>query len=407
MPPAEPPRSTDPSRPAEHYDHVFIGSGCAALSLALRLTQSPTLKKQSILLIDPERKSAKDRTWCTWENQASDLFSEIESQSWEKMSFYSLSGQASHSSTRPYRYRMITSDHFYRYVISQLLKSEATQVQDEVVAIDLEQSRVTTASGKTYVAQKMIYNSSEKWSSVERPARYEIWQHFHGIQIQARLNVFDPSRVHFMDFRTPQEQGVSFLYILPESPTTALVEYTQFSKTIQTREFYLRKISEFLELKLKLGPSDYTVLSDESGKIPMSSAEFPLQRSERFLNIGSAGGLTKSSTGYTFSRIQRDSDLILRHLENPATPLRRVRTSPRFRFYDQLFLNLLETSPQRMESIFSTLFQRVPLPRILRFLDEQTHFSEELQIFLKLPWMPFLRALGRHLCGYFKPLSPR
>ncbi len=380
----------------EEYDYVFIGSGCAALSLASRMIGSPALGHPSILLIDPVSKNRNDRTWCSWDDGASDLFSGAESQSWKKMSFFSEAGREVASESFPYRYRMIRGDRFYALASSRLAASGATVLADWVVSADPENREVRTSSGRTVRARKMIFNSSEEWSGVRRPARYEIWQHFHGIRIRTRRPVFDPGRVHFMDFRTPQDPGVCFLYVLPSGSDEALVEHTVFSREVSSQEFHRARIDSYLERILGLAREDYSLLDEESGRIPMSSARYPSALADSFLNIGSAGGLVKPSTGYTFVRIQRDSRLIQAGLENPTQPMQRFTTHPRFRFYDDLFLNILSESPGEMAAIFSRLFQRNPLPRILRFLDEDSSLLDEFRIFYGLPWRPFLQALWRH-----------
>jgi len=391
-----------PDQTPQSFDHIFIGSGCAALSLALRICKSPRLKNQSILLIDPQSKSSNDRTWCSWQEGPDELFSKTESISWQRMSFFSNAGKEIASLSSPYRYRMIRGDRFYQDTLCQLDPTRCTHLRESVASVDLENLEIKTHSGQRFRARQKIYNSSEQLSGVRRPARYEVWQHFYGIRIRTRTPQFDPEKVHFMDFRTPQEKGVSFFYLLPESAKLALIEYTLFSEQLCDQEYYLSQLACYIQQKLQLSPNEYEILSEEAGKIPMSSAAFPLQRSPQFLNIGSAGGLTKASTGYTFSRIQRDCELILHHLENPDVPLKRISSAYRFRFYDHLFLNLVSTNPQVMTGIFYRLFQSSPLPRILRFLDEDSNLFEEILIFFRLPWVPFLKALWRHLCGSFK-----
>jgi len=400
------PKAESTSEKIEEFDYIFIGSGCAALSLAYRISRSRVLRDQSILMIDPLPKIRNDRTWCSWEDQTSDLFSDIESQAWKKMSFFSEAGHEVVSESFPFRYRMIRGDRFYARVLAQLASSCMTFFSDRVVAVDVNRCEVQTSAGKRFRARRMVFNSSEQWSGVCRPSRYEIWQHFYGIRIRTQQDVFKPERVHFMDFRTRQEPGVCFLYVLPAGPNEALVEHTVFSREITSREFHQERIESYLKRCLGLLKEDYVLIDEESGQIPMSAAKFPLSRSAQFLNIGSAGGLVKPSTGYTFARIQRDSDQILKTLEDPSVRLHRVKTPFRFRFYDLLFLNILTHTPEVMASILSQLFRQNSLPRILRFLDEHSHFREDLRIFLSLPWHPFLCALWRHSCGTFRFWRP-
>lgn len=49
------------------YDMIFLGGGCAALSLLVRLVQSGQFAGFRFLVVDPDRKTANDRTWCFWE----------------------------------------------------------------------------------------------------------------------------------------------------------------------------------------------------------------------------------------------------------------------------------------------------------------------------------------------------
>ena len=49
------------------YDMIFLGGGCAALSLLVRLLNSGQFSGYRFLVIDRDRKTANDRTWCFWE----------------------------------------------------------------------------------------------------------------------------------------------------------------------------------------------------------------------------------------------------------------------------------------------------------------------------------------------------
>jgi lycopene beta-cyclase len=47
-----------------------------------------------------------------------------------------------------------------------------------------------------------------------------------------------------------------------------------------------------------------------------------------------------------------------------------------------------------MKDIFTLLFRKNPPGRILKFLDEDTSFAEDLQIMASVPSFPFLQALA-------------
>ena len=53
-------------------------------------------------------------------------------------------------------------------------------------------------------------------------------QHFIGLEIKTPHPVFDAGVVTLMDFRCDQSRGIHFIYLLPFSADTALVESTLF-----------------------------------------------------------------------------------------------------------------------------------------------------------------------------------
>ena len=57
--------------------------------------------------------------------------------------------------------------------------------------------------------------------------------------------------VEFMNFDIPQIGNTRFMYLLPFSPTKALVEYTLFSKDLLEKEEYIAEIETFRELLAK------------------------------------------------------------------------------------------------------------------------------------------------------------
>ena len=114
-----------------------------------------------------------------------------------------------------------------------------------------------------------------------------------------------------------------------------------------------------------------------------------------WIGIGTAGGLTKPTTGYTVARCVRDAERMMEAYKRtgefsvPAPP------PGRFRWYDKLLLRIIRDEPQEVPRILWTLFSRNPIEKILRFLDEETSITDEVQIFWSLPWRPFLRAIVR------------
>jgi lycopene beta-cyclase len=392
---------------------IFIGGGCASLSLILRWIDDLGVNGSDILVIEADPNSARERTWCEWTaSTRSDRFADLESASWSSGTFYSGKETSENLFPEkplplvflPYRYRMIQGSDFHER-ITRKLKSHGVDFHvAEVRSINKETGEVITSDGLNFKAN-LIFNSVPALSSFQK-GRYNCVQSFLGWKIRTKRPLFDPSTVNFMDFRTKQERGVSFVYTLPFSATEALVEFTVFSKATLELEYYEHQLKVYLHTILKLADGDFELIEPEFGQIPMSDALFQMQEGKRVFHIGSAAGLVKPSTGYTFDRIQRDSHLMSSSFdqltqiplsENVGTiQVNRYRTSKRFRFYDQLFLNILVEDPKSMPKIFESLFRKTSAKKVFDFLSEDTTVLEEIAIFWKLPWLPFLKAVYRH-----------
>jgi lycopene beta-cyclase len=77
------------------------------------------------------------------------------------------------------------------------------------------------------------------------------------------------------------------------------------------------------------------------------------------INIGTAGGQTKGSSGYTFKFIQKSSQAIVRALIDNRHPADYISKAERFNFYDSVLLNILYNKQLGGDYIFSELFKRI------------------------------------------------
>jgi lycopene beta-cyclase len=127
----------------------------------------------------------------------------------------------------------------------------------------------------------------------------------------------------------------------------------------------------------------------------MESTRFSGWLNRRTLSIGMVGGHTKPSTGYTFMRIQNQIRSIVDRLKRDENPVHSGGSSYRFRVYDIMLLSILAEDPKMGVQIFHDLFKKNSMELIFKFLDERTHFFEELKIFSTLPYIPFLKAIYR------------
>jgi lycopene beta-cyclase len=196
-----------------------------------------------------------------------------------------------------------------------------------------------------------------------------------------------------MDFRVDQGDGVCFVYVLPYSEQEALVECTVFSSAVWQAEEYETRLRAYIHDII--GATEYKITATEVGVIPMTDRVPERLHGPSWFGIGTAGGLTKPTTGYTVSRCVRDATTMIKSYQSTGSFSIPAASHSRFRWYDQLLLRIIRDEPHQVPRILCTLFQRNPIERILRFLDEGTRLQDEIKIFWSLPWRPFLRAIFR------------
>jgi lycopene beta-cyclase len=372
------------------YDFIFLGAGCATLSIVMRMIKSGKFAEKKILLIDKEQKTKNDRTWCYWETQPG-FFEDIVYCKWDTVSFLSEDFSAT-TNISPYQYKMIRGIDFYNYCFDEIKKNPNIEILNGILRVGSfhKEGLTIKVDDKTlHFSSATIFNSTAGLENKQPGGEIKLLQHFKGWIVESAKPVFDPRIASIMDFRVPQDQGTTFAYVLPFSETKALVEYTLFTKTLLEQQQYDAGLKNYLTEILKL--ESYTVSDTEFGVIPMTNRKFEFQNNGVF-NIGTAGGQTKASSGYTFQFIQRQSQIIVDSLIKGSS-LKKIPSTPkRFRFYDNTLLQILYQRKLPGKDIFSRMFARNDAVQVLKFLDNESTFIEELKIISTLPTFPFLKA---------------
>lgn len=373
---------------AAHYDYIIAGAGASGLSLAYHLVNAG-LGDKRILLLDRAPKTQNDRTWCFWEVGESP-FESVVFRRWDKVWFHG-EGFSECLDIRPYTYKMLRGIDFYRFMQDWLEQQpnitlnygNIQQIQDS-----REGARVVL-DGETYGAH-WVFSSLYK-PTPPRPGFHHLLQHFKGWVIEATKPVFDPTRATFMDFRVEQQGQTRFAYVLPFDTRRALVEYTVFSPEMLEPEEYDAGLRQYISQYLSLSPEPYKILEQEFGIIPMTDTPFALQQSPHVLNIGTAGGRTKASTGYTFERIQQQSRRIAQSLRATGQPFS-LPGFNRYAWFDSVLLDVLTHHRSPGKQVFSDLFRHNPPQRVLKFLDEQTALAEDWFIMRSVNLPAFARG---------------
>jgi lycopene beta-cyclase len=351
------------------------------------MIHSRRFSDKKILIVDKEEKGKNDRTWCFWEMEPG-LFESIVHKQWEQLWFH---GQNfSRLLDLPsYHYKLIRGIDFYSHCFDLIGKQPNITVRlGDVGEIKNENGEPVLTMGNERISATYIFSSILFEKPRLSKKEYYLLQHFKGWFLQAEKPCFDPAKATLMDFRVSQEERTSFVYIMPFSETEALIEYTLFSEKLLEPKQYDEGLTAYIQKFLETGL--YKIKEEEFGIIPMTNHRFPANDGN-IINIGTAGGQTKASSGYTFRFIQKHSASIVRRLISGKSPV--IKPGKRkFHFYDSVLLHIIQGKKLSGERIFSALFKKNKPQQLLRFLDNESSLGDDLKIISSLPTLPFLKA---------------
>ncbi|MEO0525697.1 MAG: lycopene cyclase family protein [Bacteroidota bacterium] len=376
------------------YDYIIVGAGASGLMLADALGKDDFFANKKILLLDKDNKKNNDRTWCFWEKGDGD-FEELLYKTWDYIYF----GGKDYKKTMPiapYRYKMIRGIDFYKNKLNSIDSFSNINFEQATVSSIQEISNtvnVVTSSG-SYQAH-MVFNSIFDYKMTAGQTKFPVLQqHFIGWFIETEKPTFNSKQAKFMDFTVPQCGNTRFMYVLPFSETKALVEYTLFSEHLLPKKQYEEAIEDYLRETLQC--HSYEITDTEQGSVPMTSYNFKDHNSSRILHIGTAGGWSKPSTGYTFWNTFKKTKSLVQFLKHGKS-LKRFNKRNRFWYYDLIFLDVLHRDNGSGKQIFESLFIKRSPQQILKFLAEETTFWEELMVMSAAPTKTFAKALIRRL----------
>ncbi|WP_425436088.1 lycopene cyclase family protein [Micromonospora avicenniae] len=370
-------------------DLALLGGGGAA-SLVLAALDRHGVRGLRVTVIDPVHRRGQDRTWAFWDRPGGDL-DPLLSASWQRVEVVTPAARRV-LDLAPLRYAMLRSAAVYERAAAAERRLGVTRMLAAVDSVhdDGERVLVRTAGDAPTVRAGWVLDSRPRPPA--RPGRTTWLQHFRGWWLAAERPLFDPGRAVLMDFRTPQPaRGVSFGYLLPVSDRYALVEYTEFSPTLLTGAGYDAALAGYRDL-LGLDSARLTVREVENGVIPMTDAPFDAHPSPRVVRLGTAGGATRPSTGFTFSAMRRQADQVARALAEGRPPVPPPAYPRRHRWMDAVALRALDRGTVGGPEFFARLFERNAPERVLRFLDGTTAPAEELAVMSSTRLRPMVTA---------------
>ena len=350
------------------FNYIIIGGGCAGLSLAYELEINNKLKDKTLAIVETRQEYKRDKTWSFWK-VAPHNFEDCVIKSWSDFSI-NIPKYTNFIKCGTTPYQSIDSGLFYEKILNRLRNNKNINFLKNLNDINSKNSIVFNS----------VLNITAK--------KNNIWQHFGGAEIQTEDNIFEDEIMNLMDFDCDQKNSVHFFYTLPFSKNRALVETTWLSNMSDLNEKnYDLQIEEYLKYNLKI--KNFKIIYREEGKIPLFYPE--IEKNLKEIYIGTAGGMTRLSTGYTFLNIQEHSRYISKNLQN-IKKIKNFEIKKKYKFLDEIFLRVLLRHPKKMPEIFYKMFMGKN-DKIIKFLSNKSNILDDISVILKMPKMIFIKEL--------------
>ena len=371
----------------KEFDYIILGGGLSGLALAYELNKQGCLENKTLCILEKRKEYSRDKSWSYWDFE-NNKFPNCVIGSWDTFSI-TLNQKTINITCPQSPYRTIDSKKFYDFVTDQLRSNDNIVTVMDCTIQTIEGHAIHTNKGN-YVG-KVIYDSLIDLSH-QTPTMY---QHFFGCEVETDNDCFNENIVDLMNFDCSQDGGLHFFYTLPFSKNKALIETTWYSKIIKKKSEYQNEIDHYLREKNIKGKITYT----EYGAIPLNLKKNNKKSnsSKDYIKIGSAGRLTRASTGYTFQAIQSFSEQLAGNLK-----LDRNLTVPNIRhkkydFLDEIFLSVMEHEYKSMPGIFFNLFKSNDSVATISFLSDRSNWIQDLKVILSMPKLIFIKNLILHI----------
>ena len=378
-------------------DLIIAGAGCAGLSALWQVMMQPN-EHRKVIVVDRDFEVGDDRTWAFWGTRDAP-FADLSKQTWDKLQVrfptWEQVGQLKRPNGTSSNSRRVYSRVRQRDYDAAIFHEAARHpnirfVSQEIIGFqDGHTSGVVELPEGELRAPLVLQSTQLSPSNDAVPPRHPLLQHFGGWEVRTQHPVFDPHVATLMDFDTDQFDATAFFYALPEARDRALVEFTMFSPQARDTVFYDDQLRGYLG---RLGAGEISIERTEYGVIPMDDRRRDQRWGRHLWNLGTVGGMTKPTSGYTFQRIHSQARHLIGHWASGTTPTPLPSPPHRYRCADRALLNILHRHPERGRPIFERLFKTSSVDDVLTFLDEESTFGADVRMLTRLPWAPFLRA---------------
>lgn len=398
----------------EHYatdietDILILGAGCAGTSLAHHLEQLNF--GGHVVLLDERTDWEREQRWCSWRIPPS--LRHLIAHRWNAWQARDDAATARQSSDY-FGYSQISAPAFFDYFHQRWAANSRFQLLDDTRVLSLDETptgveaRTSRGTFRARLAFDARHAGGGALRALDAPGHLHLCQSFVGWNIETERACFDENTATLMDFRlqTGAPDGVDFAYVLPTSPTQALVESTHFGARALPKAAHEAALHDYIARHVSGG--DYRIIARERGELPMASAPLRERIGRRTWAIGVAGGAARPSSGYAFGRIQKQTARMAQQIVDGTlgdAPSKAARTQLKARKYamlDEIFLQVMARDARLARQCFMRMFTRVPPAALVRFLSEESSLADDARIIAALPKLAFSRASAQRIGAHW------
>lgn len=346
---------------------VIVGAGVSALLLAQSLLRHDAC--EHVRIVGPRRR-LRPRLLSYWTDRPTP-FDAFAVASWSTLAVATEATRTVVPLTR-FAYRTIRARPWAEAVRAQLASDPRVTLVDATVDdVEDHASHATVWIGDDSLEADWVFTSRPC------PSGAPLWQRFEGWELELPDARVDVEVATLMDFRTPSDGDLRFVYALPLADDRLWVEHVGYRACDHASALtaYLHEV---------VGVRSWRVLERESGATPLFS-DPPERGDGRVVRIGVWAGLAKTSTGYALTRMWRDAESIARSLARHGTWRAPVAWPSFQRLADRFFVESLRDEPRRLVDRLAALFANAPGDAVLAFLDDQAGLREQLAVARAMP----------------------
>ncbi len=352
-------------------DIAIVGTGISSMLLAQALIRRGCF--DTLRIIGPRRPARAHRL--SYWSDAPTPFDAHADASWSALRVTAASGQHVSVPLSRLSYRSFRAGTWLSHAMAEVLAAPCVEwVKATVDRVTDEGDAAIVRLGDRSLRADWVF------SSVRISGTPSCWQRFSGWELEIEDPELDTTTATLLDFRTPAAGDFRFLYKLPLGPRRLFIEHVSYQPCDHAA--YLRA---YLRDVLQL--TRFHVVDREAGATPLFR-DRPVRQTGRVVNIGVAGGLAKTTTGYAVTRMWRDAEQIADAMLRLGHPAIQRRPPFLYRLADHFFLDLLARVPERIPQFMGTLFSRVAGDAVLSFLDDRARLRQKLAVAFSMPgWL--------------------